>query len=96
MGYGTAWGGHLSCKEEIRRVRFSYAPPIGYVQVSIMVITPDCGSGYERSIRPLGPNLYTGLAQQVRAPSLQVGGHRFDSYNPYHKCHCSSVGRAGD
>ena len=30
-----------------------------------MAITPDCGSGYERSIRPLGPNLYTGLAQQV-------------------------------
>ena len=28
MGHGTAWGGHLSCKEEIRRVRFSYVPPI--------------------------------------------------------------------
>ena len=34
-----------------------------HVQVSIMAITPDCGSGYERSIRPFGPNLYTGLAQ---------------------------------
>ena len=28
MGYGTAWGGHLSCKEENRRVRFPYAPPL--------------------------------------------------------------------
>ena len=91
MGHGTAWGGRLSCKEEIRRVRFSCVPPIEYVQVSIMAITPDCGSGYERSIRPLGPNLYTGLAQQVRAPSLQVGGHRFNSYNPYQRGRTASV-----
>lgn len=28
MGNGTAWGGHLPCKQEIRRDRYSYSPPI--------------------------------------------------------------------
>ena len=26
MGLGTAWGGHLSCKEEISRVQFPEVP----------------------------------------------------------------------
>lgn len=27
MGYGAAWGGHLSCTQEIRWVQFPYTPP---------------------------------------------------------------------
>lgn len=27
LGHGIAWGGHLSGREEFRRVRFPYAPP---------------------------------------------------------------------
>lgn len=26
LGYGTAWGGHLSCKEEVRWVQFPHIP----------------------------------------------------------------------
>ena len=28
MGLGTAWGGRLPCKEDIRWVRFPQGPPI--------------------------------------------------------------------
>ena len=42
--------------------------------------------------------LYFGrLAQLVRAPALQAGGHRFESYIAHHKfCRNSSIGRATD
>ena len=28
--------------------------------------------------------MYGGIAQLVRAPALQAGGHRFESYCPHH------------
>ena len=37
------------------------------------------------------------LAQLVRAPALQAGGHRFESYIAHHfMCRNSSIGRATD
>ncbi len=37
------------------------------------------------------------LAQLVRAPALQAGGHRFESYIAHHLfCRNSSTGRATD
>ena len=37
------------------------------------------------------------LAQLVRAPALQAGGHRFESYIAHHVfCRNSSIGRATD
>ena len=37
------------------------------------------------------------LAQLVRAPALQAGGHRFESYIAHHwLCRNSSIGRATD
>lgn len=35
MGCGTAWGGHLFCKEEISRVRISGDPPLKNMKVEI-------------------------------------------------------------
>ena len=29
MGYGAAWGGHLSGRQDIRSVRIRYDPPFG-------------------------------------------------------------------
>ena len=40
---------------------------------------------------------YGRLAQLVRAPALQAGGHRFESYIAHHLfCRNSSIGRATD
>ena len=37
------------------------------------------------------------LAQLARAPALQAGGHRFESYSVHHLlCRNSSTGRATD
>ena len=36
-------------------------------------------------VRPWAPLIYVGrLAQLVRAPALQAGGHRFESYIAHH------------
>ena len=41
--------------------------------------------------------MYGRLAQLVRAPALQAGGHRFESYIAHHLfCRNSSIGRATD
>ena len=39
--------------------------------------------------------IYGCLAQLVRAPALQAGGHRFESYSVHH-CRLSVIGSATD
>ncbi len=43
-------------------------------------------------VPPLPP--YAGLAQLVRAPALQAGGHRFESYVLHHYGEMAQMARA--
>ena len=55
-------------------------------------------------VRPRAPLIYFytsnvldgRLAQLVRAPALQAGGHRFESYIAHHFCRHSVTGSATD
>ncbi len=38
MGYGTAWGGHLPCKQVFRWVRFPYTPPVDFICLRKIIV----------------------------------------------------------